>query len=85
METHILPALASLGISPILAPNTPRVRQATLALLLRTSETLAEGKQLLADLDKPLTSAGEKVAQPLKSSELQTLIALMEKIRNHLS
>jgi MarR family transcriptional regulator, organic hydroperoxide resistance regulator len=43
------------------------------------------GLQLLADLDKPLTSAGEKVAQPLKSSELQTLIALMEKIRNHLS
>jgi DNA-binding MarR family transcriptional regulator len=43
------------------------------------------GLHLLADLDKPLTSAGEKVAQPLKSSELQTLIALMEKIRNHLS
>ena len=42
------------------------------------------GLQLLADLDKPLTSAGEKVAQPLKSSELQTLIALMQKIRNHL-
>jgi DNA-binding MarR family transcriptional regulator len=44
----------------------------------------ARGLQLLADLDKPLTSAGEKVAQPLKSSELQTLIALMERIRNHL-
>ena len=43
------------------------------------------GLQLLADLDKPLTSAGEKVAQPMKPSELQTLIALMEKIRNHLS
>ena len=42
------------------------------------------GLQLLAGLDRPLTSAGEKVAQPLKSFELQTLIALMEKIRNHL-
>lgn len=43
------------------------------------------GLQLLDELEKPLTSAAEKAMQPLKPAESQSLISLLERIRNHIS
>src|SRR5262249_32300840 len=51
VEADILPVLGHFGIRPVPSPHTPGVRKAVLAPLLRTPESLAEGKKLLADLD----------------------------------
>jgi hypothetical protein len=51
MESHVLPVLEHFGIRLMLSPSAPEVRRAVLALVTRTPETLAEAKQLLADLD----------------------------------
>jgi hypothetical protein len=82
MEAHILPALASLGIQPILAPNAPRVRRATLALLLRTPETLEEGKQLLADLDDDQMVVREKATRLLNERFEVHKDLIQEKLRD---
>jgi len=82
MEQHILPALEALGISPVLAPNTPRVRQAALALLLRTPETLAEGKKLLADLDDDKMVVREKASRLLNERFEVHKDLIQEKLRD---
>ena len=42
------------------------------------------GLQLLADLDKPLVSAGSNAVEPLSNTDLRSLISTLEAIRNHL-
>lgn len=42
------------------------------------------GLQLLAELDKPLARAGEQSMQPLPSSDLRSLISLLERIRSRI-
>jgi MarR family transcriptional regulator, organic hydroperoxide resistance regulator len=44
----------------------------------------ARGLQLLADLDKPMASAGANAMQPLTTDDLRSLIAALETIRDHL-
>jgi DNA-binding MarR family transcriptional regulator len=41
------------------------------------------GLELLADLDQPLAGAGANAMQPLTSTELRSLISLLETIRSH--
>jgi DNA-binding MarR family transcriptional regulator len=43
------------------------------------------GLRLLAELDKPMTTAGVKSMEPLPTAEQRTLIRTLEKIREHLS
>jgi DNA-binding MarR family transcriptional regulator len=42
------------------------------------------GLELLAQLDKPLVSAGLGALESLTANELRTLISLLEKVREHL-
>ncbi len=65
METHILPVLEQFGIRPILSPQTPNVRQAVLAQVLRTPETLAEGRKLLIDLNSEKFAVRDKASRAL--------------------
>jgi hypothetical protein len=51
MDGTILPILERFGICPILAADSPELRNAVLSLAIRTPDSLAEGKQLLYDLD----------------------------------
>jgi hypothetical protein len=85
MDTLVLPALASLGIQPVLSPNTPRVRQAVLALVLWTPETLEEGKRLLADLDDDKIVVREKASRLLKERFEVHKDLIQEKLRDKAS
>jgi hypothetical protein len=82
MDAHILPGLATLGMSPILAPSSARVRAATLALLLRTPDTLAEGKQLLADLDHDRMVVRERASRLLADRYEVHKDLIQEKLRD---
>lgn len=64
-ETQFLPVFDHLGIQPVLPQHTPKVRQAVLAQLLRTPETLAEGRKLLANLDSETFAVREQATRTL--------------------
>jgi hypothetical protein len=64
-ETHVQPALAHHGIQLFLPTQTPQVRQGVLAILARTPETLAQGRQLLDELDSKDFAVREKASQRL--------------------
>jgi hypothetical protein len=65
MEKRVLPVLAHYGIELFLSPQAPQVRQAVLALLARTPETLAEGQRLIDELDAKDFATREKAGQRL--------------------
>ncbi len=64
-DTLILPVLEQFGGQPVLALNTPQVRNAVLAQVLRTPEALAEGRRLLADLDSAKFPVREEATKAL--------------------
>ena len=55
MESLVLPALANVGIRPVLPPHDERVRNTVYALLVRTPDATADGQQLLEDLGQRQT------------------------------
>ena len=65
MEADILPVLQHFGVQPFLPPQSPDVRKVVLAQLLRTPETLQEGKKLLDELDSEKFEAREKATRLL--------------------
>jgi len=64
-DTHVLPVLDAMGIRPVPASSSEKVRKAVVALLSRTPETLAEGKKLLDDLDSEEFAVRQKAATQL--------------------
>jgi hypothetical protein len=65
METQVLPALGPLGVQPVPAPSSEKVRKAVVALLSRSPETLALGKKLVADLESNEFPVRQKATQQL--------------------
>jgi len=64
-ERVLLPALASVGVRPILLPDDEAVRKTALALLLRPREVTDEGQQLLAQLDDDRLETRERARRLL--------------------
>jgi hypothetical protein len=62
----ILPILAQIGINPILSPDSSEVRNAVLALAVRTPEARAEGVQLILDLDNNSFDQRERASHLLE-------------------
>ena len=61
----MLPALANVGIRPVLPPHDERVRNTVYALLIRTPDATAEGQQLLEDLDSDKREVRERATRLL--------------------
>lgn len=82
MDADVLPALAQVGIQPILSPQAPKVRQAVLALAARKPEVVAEGGRLITELDSDSFAARDKATQLLNDRYALYKDLITEKLKH---
>src|SRR5262249_49561926 len=82
MDTQFLPVLQHYGIQPVPPLQTPQVRQAVLAQLLRSPATLAEGKRLLVSLDSTKFVERETAMKKLSEQFENYKDLIEEQLRN---
>jgi hypothetical protein len=65
VDAQVLPALHGLAVALIPSSATPQMKNAVLALLTRTPESLEEGKKLMRDLDSEKFQTRDKASKLL--------------------
>jgi len=65
VDAQVLPALQGLSVALIPPSATPQMKNAVLALLTRTPESLEEGKKLMRDLDSEKFQTRDKASKLL--------------------
>ena len=77
IEANVLPVLRHFGLQPVIAMDSPAVRAAVLARLLRTPASVEEGKKLIASLDSSKFEERESATKRL-TAEFESYKDLIE-------
>jgi hypothetical protein len=81
MQAELLPALAKLGLRPLLPPDAPAVRKAVIAAILRSADNAPDGKQLVADLASTDGIAADRASKELANRYELYKSAIAQKLK----
>ena len=83
-ESRMMPVLAEVGIRPVLPPHSKIVRSAVLAMILRPPKLVADGEQLLDDLDSDEHEVRERATRLLGNLIDQYYDLIQRQLHNNL-